>query len=31
MAGRLRAEGESFRSIARKLGLSLATVQRVLA
>jgi DNA invertase Pin-like site-specific DNA recombinase len=30
MAGRLRAEGESFRSIARKLGLSLATVQRVL-
>lgn len=31
MAARLRGEGESFRSIARKLGLSLATVQRVLA
>jgi DNA invertase Pin-like site-specific DNA recombinase len=31
MAARLRAEGESFRSIARKLGLSLATVQRILA
>jgi DNA invertase Pin-like site-specific DNA recombinase len=31
MAMRLRSEGESFRSIARKLGLSLATVQRILA
>jgi DNA invertase Pin-like site-specific DNA recombinase len=31
MAARLREEGESYRSIARKLGLSLATVQRVLA
>jgi DNA invertase Pin-like site-specific DNA recombinase len=31
MAGRLRSEGESFRAIARTLGLSLATVQRILA
>lgn len=31
MAGRLRSEGESFRSIARKLGLSLGAVQRILA
>jgi len=30
MAVHLRCEGESFRSIARKLGLSLATVQRIL-
>jgi hypothetical protein len=31
MVGSLRSEDESFRSIARKIGLSLATVQRILA
>jgi DNA invertase Pin-like site-specific DNA recombinase len=30
MAARLRGEGESYRRIARKLGLSLGTVQRII-